>query len=136
MREIKFRAWDTLNKRMLPVVNIKFRLYYREQLNGPVDEVTVDGDGWNDLIEWELMQFTGLFDKNGKAIFEGDIVKWNSWKDKRDTGWEKGQIVWHQKELGFRIRENYIDYSPAIYEHIEVIGSIYENPELLKPLLI
>ncbi len=85
------------------------------------------------------MQFTGLLDKNGKEIYEGDIVKIK--EDWEEYGWKAGQI-------GFMIYENYYigislpsQNKPGTRynvladinggKDVEIIGNIYENPDLL-----
>ena len=118
-REIKFRAWDIANKEMYQVGTLVF-----EKATGNLAETNPP-----DLI----MQYTGLKDKNGKEIYEGDIL--NSLY--RNDGC-KGvyEVVWH--ETSFRIRRHGIHQQTEVsitmsdLESCEVIGNIYSNPELLK----
>jgi len=120
MREIKFRAWDTSKKQMFNVICLDFKEH------GYIDEEI----GWHKDFICHLMQYTGLKDKNGKEIYEGDIVKgwiydeYDEEKDKYD------KVFWHDEYCGF-----YIDYIEEyrLYElrDAEIIGNIYENPELI-----
>jgi len=83
-----------------------------------------------EMKKWIYMQFTGLKDRNGKEIYEGDIVKgiWGK------TNINIFKIVWSNKYASFdgedKEGERYVfgDYD----ENLEVIGNIYENPELLN----
>lgn len=78
---------------------------------------------------WELMQFTGLHDKNGKEIYDGDIV--NCYDDNiSHSGWEKKIILWNGGKCGFDFRGSMKDIN--YYAQFEVIGNIYETPELLN----
>ena len=67
------------------------------------------------------MQFTGLHDKNGKEIYEGDIIAFRNEKGEITL---KGEIYWESRNAKFS------DFSPK--NQVEVIGNIYENPELLE----
>lgn len=125
MRKIKFRAWDTENKRMMYSDAVKLDDFF--------DYVT-EGDG--SIREWvKLMQFIGLKDKNGIEIYEGDIIKIFNWgfKDKGEIG--VVQVFWHDEDIGWRIQpmliEDVYDLRRAL-GICEVIGNIYENPELIK----
>ena len=154
MREIKFRAWGNSN---FPET---CKMY-----------------SWKDLMEWDklwmffnesgqpanawvLMQFTGLLDKNGKEVFDGDIlkVKWHIKNDSHDSEWKTEEhiagvgwwsngwkIKWSYFSKPFEIDGNkelcwYDDYNrsnqPGAYHKLtdfEVLGNIYEHHHLLEP---
>ena len=123
----KFRAWDSVKK--------KFVEHFFITDNGLICNMEKPTSGYNSPIPIEkseliLMQSTGLFDRNGKEVFVGDIIKCT-----RGCPHE----VYLEKEYG----GTYIGGMPAIYlkgiregyawtEHEEILGNIYENPELLE----
>lgn len=125
MREIKFRAWDTEeNKWYKPV----YRAYEGKLfeiligMNGCVVTRNMDGVGIG-LPRFEIMQYTGLKDKNGKEVYEGDFLI---------AGDKVYTVVF---EDGCSIIRNTTGATPLWFvetESTEVIGNIYENPELLK----
>lgn len=128
MREIKFRAWDKEKRYMYDV-----RLLYQSGDVGVIEIRTDDGITpyeseevlYKDTIE--LMQFTGLKDKNGKEIYEGDILGWIK------TGNNKLQVqpVWYSNDdCAFMLGKR--GYLTAVALPFEVIGNIYENSELIK----
>jgi uncharacterized phage protein (TIGR01671 family) len=117
-RVIKFRAWDEVTKEMLRPEGHADRNRLRVSFSGTVFE---DGSPVN-LV---LMQFTGLTDKNGKEIFEGDIVQCNLVNYVVRYDWLFPKFV-----LGIN-NKSCRDFWPS-QEEYEVIGNIYENPELLK----
>lgn len=138
-RDIKFRGWDSVNEVMLPVESINFREGYIS-LNEGDNSLT-------DTLEMiELMQYTGLKDKNGKEIYEGDILRCKCLKKcKLDSCAEKviqyknSIIEWWESgcNLGYRLRDSkgktmMIKPTHLRTMEVEVIGNIYENPELLE----
>ena len=121
MREIKFRAWDKKQKRMLYPVDI-----FNEP--GLVWEDTTEGilelnriiDSFGMREELELMQFTELLDKKGKEIYEGDIVKW--WDTKAHVEFRNGKFT----------ASIHDDFTVTNWKACEVIGNSFENGDLLK----
>ena len=122
-REIKFRAWNT-GKRM------KTGMYSWEEMKETLmHEIRPEKSLFAPFIQSEqfkenpwivLMQYTGLKDKNGKEIYEGDVV--------RHTQLEYvGEIVW-PRYVETSAGE---DYKEMQNDYLEIIGNIYENPELL-----
>lgn len=126
-REIKFRAWDSQNKKMLYTGDFNI---YSEKDNG-VHAGAIDQNG--DWLNLPLMQYIGLKDKNGTEIYEGDIVKLHSWKPKiKET---KRQVIkWINSGLYMvSLNKNVSGHAEIPNRNrLEVIGNMYETPELLS----
>ena len=130
MRDIKFRCWDTENKQMLKVQELDFEdTFYGGRLS-------IRTDQYNDYFDIEdmiLMQYTGLKDKNGKEIYEGDIVSFNLKSDSEGQPNITGYIEYQTTFSGYRIMSLKgsfaLDYN---IKDCEVIGNIYDNPKLLE----
>jgi uncharacterized phage protein (TIGR01671 family) len=124
MRTIKFRAWDKDHSLMV------FAGEYNDELvsfHGNAVEVDFCGNGIFTL-NYELMQFTGLTDKNGVEIYEGDIVYFEIFDGLVDV---KGKAKVYFENGCFRLNRIHplCDYFNV--GDVEVIGNIYENPEVL-----
>ena len=147
MREIKFRAWDELEKRMWTLEDAGENSgdgsiqYFSE--NGSLEfgrlEYYDTGLGVNSHFEkFPLMQYTGLKDKNGKEIFEGDLYKFTISHDmyNPESGHTTFEVV-HVKAVTFEDSAFYHG-THLLSEIIEFddsftyVGNIYENPELLE----
>jgi uncharacterized phage protein (TIGR01671 family) len=137
MREIKFRAWDKKKKKWDEPVFEAYAGNLHELLitfSGELIKRTMEGTVHESVLpnRYILMQYTGLEDKNGKEIYEGDIVRY----DEKAEGYTpkytgKGyEVIWEEKKARFTLRCQEI--WGMIYKGYEVIGNIYENPELLK----
>ena len=130
MREIKFRAWDKKEKLMLQDI----QTMYDGSCN---HKETEERYGWISCFDsfinndnYVVMQYTGLKDKNGTEIYEGDICNCREYEC-------FGKVEWNNEEAGFYFcvamegggfeEEHLYDY----VDELEVIGNIYDNPELL-----
>jgi hypothetical protein len=135
MREIKFRAWDKEHRAMKMSSQLDF-LYEKSQkrewgMQGSLTDVWLNNESESYIpIHVILMQYTGLKDKNGKEIYEGDILHFDAkeWRDKEGNG-HNFAIEWSDKGGCWCGAGCTYDWS----EWCEVIGNIYENPELLQP---
>lgn len=111
-REIKFRAWDISDKDkgayMLGPYNLTDSIFNNKDIRSMI-----------------LMQYTGLKDKNGKEIYEGDILKEHgivAWNDEGHR-WSAIDLKWNDRK-----EWHDLDYLTSPFE---IIGNIYENPELI-----
>lgn len=141
MREIKFRVWDKDNSQMyyqtedfkdLALINGQFKPVLNNLINNSFN--------WY-RRNYELMQYTGLKDKNGTEIYEGDIVTYSvkGFKKINKTvmtfNEEHGAYLFGIYEgvkmpCGKKTRMN--KYTRKSVNNVEVIGNIYQNPELLE----
>ncbi len=137
MREIKFRAWD----------NVKDKMYYlgeEENIHFEFDsigikaiDITEESEEFKHLEHLEYMQSTGLKDKNGTEIYEGDILsdlkKENMIKVYWDNQFAEFNLLTFEAQEGF---ENDIGlvhgFSELYLEQIEVVGNIFEDSDLLE----
>jgi uncharacterized phage protein (TIGR01671 family) len=140
MREIKFRAWDSKYKVM------DTGLFWIRNDGKTYDAAHRTYDTPNQEIEatehFHLMQFTGLHDKNGKEIYEGDLLTSETLHlfEDEDIQNTPCEIAWLNSCCGFVLQqkgrkvalsEYLAGWDPTVFEHFEIIGNIYEQPELL-----
>ena len=126
-REIKFRA----------IVSDNTTIYFtlKELLENKFSNREIL---WNWIKEGNKPdEYTGIKDKNGKEIYKGDIVKWTN--DYNNYNIDKVEKIEHHSFCGFNfgynpkiVVDDVKDYIPIVPEGIEVIGNIYENPELCE----
>lgn len=122
MREIKFRAWDKNSSKIYPVEQWSKKSWVAIPVQVTEDDWELEQRKMEDVV---IMQFTSLLDKNGKEIYEGDVVKCRTELDfiNKEIVFENGMFAVLSGE--------YVIEIPKLMD-IEVIGNIYEHPELLN----
>lgn len=119
MREMKCRAWDTETNQWVEGVKLVIHTSRRLLL---IPEHTI--------LTW----FTGLVDKNGKDIYEGDVVRYTHPAEYDLAGFTSTELIqWSHETSGFELGN--ISHRLTIYDDVEVIGNMYENPELASQVI-
>lgn len=122
MRELKFRAWDLKVMITMPL-NTNYGL---SRFFGILSD------------DAKIMQFTGLCDKSGKEIYEGDLLKCNQWKQHIISA-----VKWYDKNSQFAMKSNDTDYfcwenfsewvfNGSMLGNFKIIGNIHEDKHLLE----
>ena len=132
---MKYKLWDKENKEFLEDT---WETEYAVLKNGNIIEIYDNGFGEgysiSDLENIEVLQFTGLQDRNGKEIYEGDILKYNFPYDGRLK--HVSPVKFLETEASFGIKDRYENEIPlyriAANNYFEIIGNIYENKNLLE----
>ena len=129
MREIKFRAWDSERKRMsLPFKPDGFTIFFTDD--------TIPFQFLSDTNRFKIMQYVEFSDKNGKEIYEGDILRTTvifAWDLYLDNDIEETEVIttvveYQPPKFTQRRVDDGLLYTFDM-EDFEVIGNIYENPE-------
>ena len=134
MREIKFRAWDNNSKIMISdqiTIQANGTFTVIDKYNESVEAYNGDDIG----SQFFLMQYTGLKDKNGVEIYEGDVLRWHD--ENLEVIW--GKVGWDLSSSLFKYPHQGWNKKPSCYEvnttgyttKSKVIGNIHENPGLL-----
>ena len=130
-KEIKFRIWDKDSGYFIKVSDTNKHYL---SLNG--DIIIIDEMGFiyeMDKENYIIDRYTGLKDKNGKEIYEGDIIRLKHHIDKRIN--VVGKVIFLSEQASFGIIDDLGQEYPLFRnttEQIEIIGNIYENLELLE----
>lgn len=121
MRDIKFRVWDNERNVMFNSKSVDID-FFEGKIEITSDTIRYDEVYTDEIKDFELMQYVGCKDKNNKEIYEGDIVK---------TKEHIGQIIYSKGMFFIDVKGDF--YLPIynVSEFMEVIGNIYENPDLL-----
>lgn len=132
----KFKAWDFKNKRIVGIDSIEFFDFLEGRTGANVFVISdnkKERQYWLESSEYELLQYTGLKDKNGKEIYEGDILQCYYGGDKIGA---KEIVEFQNGAFWLRYRNvtipQWLEDDGVYSSEIEVIGNIYQNPKLLS----
>lgn len=134
-RDIKFRAWDKEQNHWVHPIHCVIRL------EGEIIDPVRDNETVN--AKYVLMQYTGLKDKNGVEIYEGDVVAYRTYTRREGEQYHNREVFWDSDAAMFKMKKlkrSPNDYEPAdnayfkptTLSKLEVMGNIYENGGLLK----
>jgi uncharacterized phage protein (TIGR01671 family) len=134
-REIKFRVWSKIRNKFTNFVNdlIGNDIYFTISIYGEIVAIDRYGDEIDiNQNDFEIQQYTGLKDKNGKEIYEGDIINGEIWIN--DPNGKSGFAKITNRKIYFQSGTFMVDIRDYIHNvyKIEVVGNLYENPKLLE----
>lgn len=133
-REVKFRIWDKTSNRMLYQDDFeRVELDTKNKMVSLVRSETIESSyvlDYEDSIEAEIMQYTGLKDKNGKKVYEDDIIQYSH----KAVGMILRKVRMKYGMWGIEgiVKGTQIPFANILESEYEVIGNIHENPELLE----
>ena len=121
MKQIKFRAWDAEEEKMIETFDGNYRILVNEEDGSIFCGGNMSNGDWAEPV---LMQFTGLLDKNRNEIFEGDIVQHDAWE-------YPFEVIFNQEKARFvcKMKTDLTQYIDN--ERLKVVGNVYQNHALL-----
>lgn len=130
-RKIRFKAWDEVDKKMVEITAFNFVDGYGKPVPSVIKVIYKDGKKFYDAMSMSviLLQFIGLKDRYGKEIYEGDILRRIGGSEIKE---EYEYYIVEIKDQRFAYPMGKPNEWSDIFKLDEVVGNIYENPELLK----
>lgn len=125
----RFRVWDTEKKELIYDAENAYD-YMRPCSDGKI----IEADCFGDVLEskrYIVEQCTGLKDKNGELIYEGDIIAVANGSINGNVCISKWEVVWKEKEGRYSV-PLWVADKPDFSHYVKVLGNIHENPELLE----
>ena len=120
-REIKFRVWNVNSETFVDQFEARIYIWGYVECD--------DGKEWIEPSKGSIVieQFTGLKDKNGKEIYEGDIIH----HGQEETSGEKNEVIFQNGEFGMRWQSQSLWHISCDSHFFEIIGNVHENAGLL-----
>ena len=127
-RELKFRIWDSISQKYYDESDEPVLEFMHEQ-----DGIVLDYNNYSDEIVYTIEQFTGLVDRNGEEIFEGDVLKLAGFRGVFRVRYVKA----HAMFIAEQIENNYsnakaVPFSDLSRDEMVIVANIHENGDLLK----
>ena len=128
MKELKIKAWLKKEKKMVSIIGIDFNYEYIRYTED--DNLFNENYKTAEFKNIELLQFTGLKDNGGQELYEADVIKFNDGID--DI---YGLISYDDEDGTYRVSyENITEHLSDLEGDFEIVGNIFENPDLHEQL--